>query len=254
MKRLVSSSSTDSTAAKRRKVSHSTFQKWNIDLDKECHTLSWLDCETSGIGMKKTVERLKCKVCIQFQSAIESRRNFSSKWISGADSVRTSNIKDHSHSDQHAHAMMLLRKSQAQSRSLDASAYAPIAKALNEIPESDRKMLRVKFDIAHFVATHKLAFTNYPALCQLEAKHGVNVGTAYRNPNAGKTFCHFIAESRREQLVEKLTKAKCFSLLIDGSMDAGNVDDEIFLVLWCDIDRRHSGDEMVHTNMSYFCC
>ena len=80
----------------------------------------------------------------------------------------------------------------------------------------------------------------------------MNVGTAYRNPNAGKTFCHFIAESRREQLVEKLTKAKFLSLLIDGSMDAGNVHDEMFLVLWCDIDRRHGGDEMVHTNMSYF--
>jgi hypothetical protein len=73
MKRLVSSSSTDSTAAKRRKVS----QKWNIELDKKCHTLSWH--ETSGVGMNKMVERLKCKVCIEFQSAIEGRHNFCSK-------------------------------------------------------------------------------------------------------------------------------------------------------------------------------
>ena len=86
----VSSDSTPS-AAKRRKVNVATFQKWKGDLDQEWYTLSWLDCETSGVGSKKTVEKekLKCKVCMQFQSAIEHQRNYSDKWISGADSVRT---------------------------------------------------------------------------------------------------------------------------------------------------------------------
>ena len=146
-------------------------------------------------------------MCIQYQSNIEGRRNYSDKWVLGADSVRTSNIRDHSHSGQHAHAVLLLRKSQG--RGLDASAYAPIAEALHQMLEGDRKTLRVKFDIAHFVAIQRLAFTNYPALCQLEAKHGVDVGTAYCNQNAGKTFCHFIAESRR-QLVENLSNAHFF--------------------------------------------
>lgn len=67
--------------------------------------------------------------------------------------------------------------------------------------------------------------------------------------NAGKTFCHFIAESKREQLVEKLTKAQFFSILMHGSTDTENIDDEMFLVLWCDVDHE---DEMVYTNMSYF--
>ena len=43
-----------------------------------------------------------------------------------------------SKSDQHAHAMMLLKQSQAR---LDASTYAPIAKALQQISESDKKTL-----------------------------------------------------------------------------------------------------------------
>ena len=218
-------------------------------MDNDCNTLSWLECETSGTAGKKTVEKLSCKVCTQYQSKIAGRRNYSDKWISGASSVRTSNIRDHSKSDQHAHAMLLLKQSQARSKGLDASTYAPIAKALQQISENDKKTLRVKFEIAHFVATQRLPFPNYPALCQLEAKHGVDVGTAYRNQNAGKTFCHFIAESKREQLVEKLTKAQFFSILMDGSTDTGNIDDEMFLVLWCDVDHE---DQMVHTNMSYF--
>lgn len=247
MKRL--SSDSQASASKRRKVSHATFLKWKTELDKECQTLSWLDCETAGVGAKKTVVKLLCKACVRFQSKIEGRRNYSDKWISGADSVRNSNIKDHSGSDQHTHAMMLLRKEQAASRGLDTSSYAPIARALHELPESARSILRVKFDIAHVIATRKVAFTNYPVICELEKKHGVNVGTAYLNQNAGKTFCHFIAESRRENLVESLSRANFFSLLMDGSVDSANIDDELFLVLWCDTS---SSDEKVHTKMSFF--
>ena len=91
--------------------------------------------------------------------------------------------------------------------------------------EGDRKALMVKFDIAHFVAKQRLAFANYPALCQLESKHDVEVGTTYHNVNAGKTFCHFIAEFMRDNLKEILSKAQFFSFLMDGSTDTGNIDD-----------------------------
>jgi hypothetical protein len=63
----------------------------------------------------------------------------------------------------------------------------------------------------------------------------VDIGTAYLNENAAKSFCHFIAESRQQ---ENLAKAKFFSLLMDGSTDSGNIADELFLVLWCDVDKE----------------
>ena len=134
MKRSSTDSEASSSGAKRRKVSFATFQKWKTELEKECKTLTWLDCETSGTGARKTVDKLKCSVCIKYESKIESRRNYSNKWVIGADSVRSSNIKDHSSSDQHQHAMMLLKKSHAQSQGLDVSTYAPIAEAFSEVP------------------------------------------------------------------------------------------------------------------------
>ena len=82
-------------------------------MDKDCNTLSWLECGTSSTAGKKTVEKLMCKVCIQFQSKINGRRSDSDKWISGASSVRTSNMRDHSKSDQDAHAMLLLKTESA---------------------------------------------------------------------------------------------------------------------------------------------
>ena len=102
------------------------------------------------------------------------------------------------------------------------------------LSDNERKRLRVKFGIAYFVATENLPFTKYPKICELETRHGVNLGTSYVNENAGKDFMHYITESRRQELKEKVANAKFFSLLLDGSMDAGNVDNEVFLAVWCD--------------------
>ncbi len=219
-------------------------------IDKECCTVSWLECETSGAGGKKTATKLKCTVCIKFKNKIPGRRNYSDKWVVfRAESVRTSNIKDHAHTDQHQHAMTLLTKEQAEARGQGPASYAPIARALHQLLEDAMAKLRVKFDIAYFIATEKLAFRKYPALCELEAHHGVNVGIDYINEHAAKTFCHYIAESRREESVKNLASAKFFSVLMDGSTDKGNIDDELFLVRWCDVD---GPDQKVYTRMSYF--
>ena len=95
----------------------------------------------------------------------------------------------------------------------------------------------------------KMAFSKYPALCELEAHHGVSVGREYTNENAAKMFCHYIAETRREDLAQKLASARFFSILMDSTNDKGNIDDEMFLVLWCDVDGT---DERVHTRMEFF--
>ncbi len=118
-------------ASKKRVVTYSTFQKWQEDFDKEWNTISWLDCEARLINGKKVVEKMKCKVCTKFQPSIEGRKNYSSKWIIGADSIRASNVKDHAKNDQHTHAMMLLTKEKARAAGQGPSAYAPIIQAFN---------------------------------------------------------------------------------------------------------------------------
>ena len=65
---------------------------------------------------------------------------------------------------------------------------------------------------------------------------------------AGKDFVHYIAEEKRKDLLQTLAKGKKFSLLMDGSTDTGNIDNEILLVVWCDPD---GSDEKVHTRMDF---
>ena len=67
------------SSEKKRRVS---LYKWKTELNKECNTLSWLECESNGLGTRKIVEKLKCKVCVQDESKIMGRRNYSDKWIS----------------------------------------------------------------------------------------------------------------------------------------------------------------------------
>ena len=136
MKRRMSGPSVADSGKKR--VTHETFLKWQRDLDRDCQTLSWLDCETGMEGRKKTVVKLKCKVCTKFVDKICGRRNFSDKWICGADSIRTSNVRYHARNDMHSHAMSLLKKERADASGLSMSSYAPIARAFDKLSENER--------------------------------------------------------------------------------------------------------------------
>ena len=94
-----------------------------------------------------------------------------------------------------------------------------------------------------------MSYLKYPQICELERHHGVNLGTSYINEAAGKTFIHYIAESRRCELADHLKKANFFWLLLDGSTDEGNIDNELILIVWCNVDGT---GETIHTKLSYF--
>ena len=62
---------------KKRSISYSTYLKWRMEFDKDCQTISWLDCDVSGTAGKKIVEKVKCKVCLKYNARIECKRNYS---------------------------------------------------------------------------------------------------------------------------------------------------------------------------------
>jgi len=113
-------------------------------------------------GGVKLVTKLKCRVCTKYRDKIVGWKNFSDKWISGVDSVRTTNVLDHAKSDQHVHAMNLLRREQAQAQGASVTTYAPIAQSLNSLPEDERRKLRAKFDIALFCGNRAASLSEVP--------------------------------------------------------------------------------------------
>ena len=143
--------------ARKRTIQFDTFKKWQRDFNKELKSLTWLECITQTHFGKKTVVALQCSVCCRFKERIEYSRNFSDKWIVGADSLHTSNIRDHAKIIQHCTAMSLLEKEHTIARGDGPSTYAPIARAIEKIPVTESARLRQKFDIAYLVTTEKLS-------------------------------------------------------------------------------------------------
>ena len=88
--------------------------------------------------------KLRCSVCAKFKASIATRRNFSERWISGADSIRNSNVSDHARCDQHLHTMNLLKREQARVINAPSFSYAPIAQLLSKIPQLEREQLKRK--------------------------------------------------------------------------------------------------------------
>lgn len=93
-----------------------------------------------------------------------------------------------------------------------------------------------------------MPFSKYPSICVLEKRHGVDIGQSYLNANACKDFVHCIADIENEDLISAVAQAKFFSLLIDGSTDKSNADNEATLVVWFDPEGEN---EKVCTKIGY---
>ena len=157
-------------------------------------SVAWLDWDNEAYGRKKIVIKVRCSVCSKFRKGICLRRNFSERWLSGAELIHTSNIRDHAKADQHEHAMNLLKREHARQSGSDPTTYVPIARALNKLSDSDKCQLQDKLYTAYFTATEKISLIKYVRLCELEARHGVDIGSAHTNEIACKTFTYYLAE------------------------------------------------------------
>ena len=54
--------------------------------------------------------------------------------------------------------------------------YAPIAKSLLVMDKSLQEKMGKKFDICYIIAKENMAFRKYPAIHELESRHGVELG------------------------------------------------------------------------------
>ena len=84
--------------------------------------------------------------------------------------------RDHARSDQHQYTMSLHCKESESTAKASEPSSRNICTMLQKLSDDNR---RKKFDIAYFVANHRLAFNKYTTIYNLESRHGVNIGTSY---------------------------------------------------------------------------
>ena len=61
---------------------------------------------------------------------------------------------------------------------------------------------------------------------------------AYKTKDSAKTFVCYIARSQRESFLHTFPTSHFFSFLMDGSTDAGNIEDELIAVMYCFVDKE----------------
>lgn len=99
--------------------------------------------------------------------------------------------------------------------------------------EATRVRLKQKFVNAYFmIIKENMTFKKMKPLCNMEERHRVDIGTSYRNDHRCATFVESIATDLQDNLRKNVSNVKFFSLLMDGSTDCGNVDNQLFLVLY----------------------
>ena len=183
---------------------------------------------------KSLVSTLWCVVCRQYKTRICRLKNFSRAWIDGSSNHKMSNITDHASSEPHKAAMMHFHKDQAKSRNDPVTSYSPIARSLlsSSMDPAVRERVKKKFEISFVLAKEHITFLKYPAIHELEERHGVDLGATYKNRESARNFVHYIAESQRRQLHVNLASCHFYSVLMDGSTDKGRVENELFVILF----------------------
>jgi len=155
-------------------------------------------------------------------------------WIQGSSNQKTSNALDHASSHQHVATMNWFKKDQAKASGSSALATYSASPILN-VDEKTKESVKKKIDLCYVMAKECLSFTKYPSLHQLEVSHGVDPGPAYKTDVAAQSFTHYIAESQRQTYLSFLSnEVQIFSFILDGSTDAGNVEDELVIIQICE--------------------
>ena len=131
---LSTSGGRSSSKKARRQVTRATFEKWQREFEKEHQSMSWLRCEVEKTD-KNIVSKLFCLVCQKYKDRIQSVKHFSAAWITGSANQKTSNIIDHTKSEQHKQAMSHLRTDQARVSNESITSYSTIARCLSVIDE-----------------------------------------------------------------------------------------------------------------------
>ena len=227
---------------KRRSITARTVEKWKLENDKTLNTATWL---TYQMADRDHVKTIACSVCTRFNAQLKGMRNYTPAFIDGTTNLCTSSFKDHASTDMHARAMTLLKRDEA----VDVRDYAPIARALSTMDESSIEKMKKKFEVAFTIAKNNIALTKMKPICELEERHGVDLGQGYKNNQACTTFIEFIALDWQRSLVEALSCANFYSLQADGTTDSGNIEDELFLVVYLD---HNAADRRIHIVNKFF--
>ena len=80
------------------------------------------------------------------------------------------------------------------------------------------------------ISREEMPFTKFPAIVDLDKRHGVCLGQTYHTEHKCQEFASIIGETMSDDLVEAPRSCRYMSVLMDGSTDSSVTEKEPFYV------------------------
>lgn len=250
-------SSSARSKKKSRSLTVETANNWRETSLATYLAKDWLIINADETG--KNVASLNCSVCNKYAEQVKSMKQFSHSWaFEGSTNLRLTNAQDHAKGEPHRRALDLSlyemgKTGQERSKILLSHSgdlqQQQITVGISKMMADDFEELKIKFDVAYLIAKEELPMSKYSSLLDMEERHGVKIGNAYRSAMSCSDFISAIGNEMTQQLIETLNGAKFFSVLSDGSNDVSITEKEAIFLQY--LDTNPPGIDQVQVTTSF---
>ena len=127
------------------------------------------------------------------------------------------------------------RVDKAKASQMSITSYSAIAQCILKMDRALKAKMTRKFEI-----------------CYAMAKENGNIQhcmiTSYKTKDSAKNFTHYIAMAQRQQFFQSLQAINFYSFIVDGSTDAGRIEDELVMMMFC---KRNEKAEEINSCVRY---
>jgi hypothetical protein len=249
----VANTTTEESKNKPRTLQTKTAENWKTISLAKYNAALWLIINEDQSN-KNLVASFNCSICREFEDRISSIKGFNHTWIKeGSKRLQLNAAKEHAEGEPHKKAFDLhLQNEGLTVRERSETTHqnvGGIVRGLDVMKQKDFELTKKKFETAYFVVKEELPITKFTKILELEEKHGVALGKAYRNNMSGSTMIDFIGKWLSNELKKELEEADFFSILTDGSTDVSIIEKEAIFVIT--FDPSPPGTDRVGVKVSY---
>ncbi|XP_073716873.1 zinc finger protein 862-like [Misgurnus anguillicaudatus] len=157
-----------------------------------------------------------CGVCRRQPNLADN----SSSLVKGTSAFRHDTLLSHGLSKRHQHCAV------AEKAKCPNAEVPTIVQSVQKMDPAFFNKMKNVMHTAYYVAKQEQPFTQFPELFGLINRTGGTLPDSYNSDKACARFICNIYDVEREKLMEKLRKAKHFSIMIDGATDGGTIENE----------------------------
>ena len=227
------------SSSKIRTLQVGTAEKWKTTSLAKYDADNWLIIDADE--KNKLVKTLRCSICSKYEHRITSVKGFQETWCrEGSKRLQHAAAVEHAEGNSHGVAYDLYLKNKGLSarerteklkETVLVGGQEGIVHGIDVMNLKDFELTKKKFETAYFVAKEELPLSTFSKLLCLEERHGVEMGTAYRNRNYGGKMMDYVSESLSNELKQELSNAHFYSVLTDGSTDASVCEKEAIFAI-----------------------